>query len=147
MPENQSNLAAAIEPCCAIGTKCCDNGHFGEAHDCQKKNGAGIPLTKLNKSTGPRNPRNLHAKHPSSLARRLKAHGVDWVQYLAAAMKAMANPGLPNSQRNRARDDVRMWLRMLPYMVTTTNKVRVKRWKGKASKAAIVALEALEGRE
>lgn len=98
-------------------------------------NGAGIPLAKLHASTGrPRGARNLHAKHPSSLAKRLKAGGVDWVANLAAAIKA------------NDRERIQVWLKLLPYLVTTTNKLKVKKWKGKASKAALIALDTLEGR-
>jgi hypothetical protein len=110
-------------------------------------NGAGIDRAKLHASPGrPKGARNLHAKHPSSLAKRLKLHGVDWVACLAAAIKAYGDKSFSSATRTRARDDVRMWLRALPYLVTTTNTVKVKKWKGKASKAAMVALEALEGR-
>jgi hypothetical protein len=110
-------------------------------------NGAGIDRTKLHGSPGrPKGARNLHAKHPSSLAKRLKLHGVDWVQCLAAAIKAYGDKSFSPAARARARDDVRMWLRALPYLVTTTKTVKVRKWKGKASKAAMVALEALEGR-
>jgi hypothetical protein len=135
-----------------------------QAHDCQKRdgltvlppvnygaspdiNGAGIDRTKLRESPGrPKGARNLHAKHPSSLAKRLKLHGVDWVQQLATAIKAAGNMDYKLALRAQARDDVRMWLRALPYLVTTTNTVKVRKWKGKASKAALAALNALEGR-
>jgi hypothetical protein len=98
-------------------------------------NKAGIPLRLLNKSPGhAKGARNLHAKHPSSLARRLKAAGVDWIVDLAAAIKA------------NDRERIAVWLRLLPYLVTTSNKLSVRRWRGKASRAALVALDALEGR-
>jgi hypothetical protein len=98
-------------------------------------NGAGIPLTKLNKSTGTyKGARNLHAKHPSSIAKRFKAAGLDWTQDFAIAIKA----------NNRPR--IKLWLRLLPYLITTTNKASVRKWRGKASKAALVALDALEGK-
>jgi hypothetical protein len=111
------------------------------------RNGAGVLIDKLHESPGrPKGARNLHAKHPSSLAKRLKLHGVDWVQCLAMAIKLANDNTLKPGPRDQARDDVRMWLRALPYLVTTTNTVKVKKWKGKASKAALVALNALEGR-
>jgi hypothetical protein len=98
-------------------------------------NGAGVPLAKLNQSPGrPRGARNLHAKHPSSIAKAFSKAGLDWKADFAQAIKA-----------NR-RDRIKLWLRLLPYLVTTTNRVRVRKWKGKASKAALVALEALEGK-
>jgi hypothetical protein len=128
--------------------KCCDNGNFGQAHLCQKqpgwtlpelaaaqRNGAGIPLDRLRRSTGrPKGARNLNAKHPSSIARSFKKAGLDWAQDFALAIKA----------NNRLR--IKLWLRLLPYLITTTNKQRVKRWKGKASKAALIALQTLEGK-
>jgi len=101
-------------------------------------NGAGVPLTKLkNKGTGAamhQDKQKLHAKRPSSIAKRFSKAGLDWATDFALAIKS----------NNRSR--IKLWLRLLPYLVTTTNKVRVKRWKGRASKAAIVALEALEGK-
>jgi len=101
-----------------------------------QRNAIGIPRDRLNTSPGhPRGVRNLHAKHPSSLARRFRRAGLDWAEAFALDIKA-----------NR-RERIRMWLRLLPYMITTTNKAKVKRWKGRASRAAIVALDALEGRE
>jgi hypothetical protein len=111
-------------------------------------NGAGIDRRKLTESTGrPKGSRNLHAKHPSSLARRFKAAGLDWAEAFALAIKGVRDFNMTPAARRQAREDVRMWLKLLPYMVTQTNKtVKVKRWKGKASKAAIVALDALEGR-
>ena len=110
-------------------------------------NGAGVPVSKLRQSPGrPSGARNLHAKHPSSLARRLQAYGVDWVGCLAKAIKAADSANLSGIERAQAREDIRMWLKALPYMVTTTNKVPVRKWKGRASKAALVALEALEGK-
>jgi hypothetical protein len=113
MSEESTNFAAAVVP----------------------TNGAGVPLTKLHNGTAPKNPRNLHAKHPSSIAKKFNKAGLDWATDFALAIKA----------NNRAR--IKLWLRLLPYLITTTNKVPVRRWKGKASKAALVALDALEGRE
>jgi hypothetical protein len=77
---------------------------------------------------------NLHSKHPSSISVRLKRAGVDWVVDLAQAIQ----------RNNETR--INMWLRLLPYLIVTQGHRRVKRWKGKASKAAIMALDALEGR-
>lgn len=99
-------------------------------------NGAGIPLHKLRQSTGrPKGARNLNAKHPSSIARAFRRAGLDWQADFALAIKG----------NNRAR--IKLWLRLLPYLVTTTNKARVKKWKGKASRAALAALDALEGKQ
>jgi hypothetical protein len=64
----------------------------------------------------------------------LKHAGVDWVADLAQALKA----------NDLAR--INMWMKLLPYLVVTQGHRRAKRFKGKASKAALVALGALEGR-
>jgi hypothetical protein len=77
---------------------------------------------------------NLHSKYPSSIAQRLKAAGVDWVVDLAQALKA----------NDSAR--IAIWMRLLPYLVVTQGHRRVKRSKGRASRAAMQALEELEGR-
>lgn len=77
---------------------------------------------------------NLHGKHPSSIAKRLKLAGLDWVVDLAQAIKA----------NNETR--INMWLRLLPYLIVTQGHRKPKKWKGKASRAAIIALDALEGR-
>jgi hypothetical protein len=154
---------------------CCEYGNIGRPHACAKAltaaicdgcreyhedivmhlgscpkrvNGAGIELSKLHQSPGrPRGKRGpLNAKHPSSLARRLKKHGVDWVEYFAEAVKACRLKPSPPSAKAQARRDVTMWLKLLPYLVTTHNMVKVKKCKGKPSKAAIMALNALEGK-
>lgn len=101
-------------------------------------NGAGIELAKLHQSPGrPKGPaRNIRAKHPSSIARAFKKAGLDWQKDFAEAIKG------------NKRERIHMWLRLLPYMITQTNRSTVvRKWKGKASKAALVALEALEGRD
>lgn len=77
---------------------------------------------------------NLHSKHPSSIAMRLKLAGIDWVVNLADAIK----------RNDKAR--IAIWMRMLPYLVVTQGHRRVKRFKGKASKAAVAALAELEGK-
>lgn len=97
------------------------------------RNGAGVERSKLHDSPGrPKGARNLHAKHPSSISKAFAKAGLDWKIDFALAIKA----------NNRAR--IKLWLRLLPYLVTTTNSVKVKKWKGKASKAALIALDALE---
>ena len=116
---------------------CCELGCTANGKLCQSLvNGAGVPLAKLHQSTGrPKGARNLHAKHPSSISRAFKRAGLDWQTDFALAIKT----------NNRAR--IKLWLKLLPYLITQTNKtVRVKRWKGRASKAALIALDALEGR-
>lgn len=88
----------------------------------------------MNKGGRPKGTTNLHSKHPSGIATRLKTAGVDWVVDLAAAIKA----------NNETR--INMWLRLLPYLVVTQGHRKVKRSKGRASKAALEALDELEGR-
>lgn len=101
------------------------------------RNGAGIEFQKLHASPGrPRGARNLHAKHPSSISRAFKKAGLDWQTDFALAIKA-------NNGRR-----IKLWLKLLPYLITQTNhSTSVKRWKGKASKAAMIALQALEGKK
>jgi hypothetical protein len=99
-------------------------------------NGAGVPLSKLHSSPGRPygKPRNLHAKWPSSISKAFKKQGLDWQADFAQAIL------------HNKRERIKLWLKLLPYLVTTVNRVKVKRWKGKASRAALVALEALEGK-
>lgn len=140
--------------------RCCANGFFGQPHACQKGttaqeltniiidrtgetarkpgiNGAGIELHKLHSSPGrPKGARNLHAKHPSSISRAFLKAGLNWQTDFALAIKA-------NNGRR-----IKLWLKLLPYLITQTNhSTSVKRWKGKASKAAMIALQALEGKK
>ena len=80
---------------------------------------------------------NIHSKQPSSIATRMKALGIDWVESFAVAIK-----------RND-KQLLSLWLRLLPYLIVTGGHRRVKRldrMKGKASKAALAALDALEDR-
>lgn len=82
----------------------------------------------------PKGASSLHAKHPSAISRRLKLAGVDWIDSFAVAIKTN-DKALLN-----------LWLRLLPYLIVTGGRVRVKRFKGRASKAAMQALEELESR-
>ena len=78
---------------------------------------------------------NIHSKQQSGIAFRLKMKGFDWIESFGQAIK---------------RNDkvlLALWLRLLPYLVVTAGHRRVKRLKGKASKAALIALEALEGKD
>ncbi len=75
---------------------------------------------------------NIHSKHPSSIAIRLKLAGVNWIDSFAVAVK-----------RND-KQLLTIWLRLLPYLVVTGGHRRVKRSKGRASKAALEALAELE---
>lgn len=78
------------------------------------------------------NTSNLHSKHPSGIAMRLKLSGVDWIVPFGRAI-----------ERN---DKVllALWLRLLPYLVVTQGHRRIKKSKGRASKAALNALDELE---
>lgn len=78
------------------------------------------------------NTSNLHSKHPSGIAMRLRASGVDWIVPFGRAI-----------ERN---DKVllALWLRLLPYLVVTQGHRRIKKSKGRASKAALNALDELE---
>jgi hypothetical protein len=102
-----------------------------------ERNGAGIETRKLHQSPGrPKGARNLHAKHPSAISRAFKKAGLDWQTDFAEAIKA------------NKRERIKLWLRLLPYLVTQRNhSTTVKRWKGKASKAAMIALQALEDKK
>lgn len=72
------------------------------------------------------------SRMPSALAQSFRKAGLDWKQDFALAIKA----------NNRAR--IKLWLRLLPYMITTNYRTKVKKWKGRASKAALIALESME---
>ncbi len=94
-----------------------------------------IVVHPMDKGGRPKGTTNLHSKHPSGIAYRLKATGVDWVVSFAAAIKA------------NDKELLSLWLRLLPYLVVTGGGPRkVKRSKGRASKAALEALNELEGR-
>ena len=87
------------------------------------------------KSNGVRiNTGNIHSKHPSGIAYRLKLAGIDWIPSFGAAIKA------------NDKDLLSLWVKMLPYLVVTGSSVRSKRIKGRASRAALDALSELEGR-
>lgn len=76
---------------------------------------------------------NLHSKHPSSIAVRLRKCGLDWVEDLARALRA------------NDRERIAVWMRLLPYLIVTQGHRRPKRPKGRASRAALEALKELEG--
>jgi|SRR5665213_77361 len=75
---------------------------------------------------------NIHSKHPSSIAQRLKHAGIDWIVSFGAAIKA------------NDKELLSLWLRLLPYLIVTGGHRKVKRLRGRASKAALAALDALE---
>ena len=78
------------------------------------------------------NTSNIHSKHPSSIAQRLKLAGIDWIVSFGAAIKA------------NDKELLSLWLRLLPYLIVTGGHRKVKRLRGRASKAALAALDALE---
>lgn len=71
---------------------------------------------------------------PSAMAQKFKAAGLDWQVDFALAIKS----------NNRQR--IKLWLKLLPYLITTSSKSRGKKWKGKPSKAALIALQTLEAK-
>lgn len=117
---------------------CCDNGNFGEQHVCQKQapenNGRPVLVTERDRGGRPRGFDGRKSKMPSAMAQAFKRAGLDWYADFALAIKA----------NNRAR--IKLWLKLLPYLITTSAKSRGKKWKGKPSKAALIALEKLEGK-
>lgn len=88
----------------------------------------------VNKGGRPRGFDGRRAKMPSAMAQAFKRAGLDWQVDFANAIKA--------NNRNR----IKLWLRLLPYLITTSAKSRVKKWKGRPSRAAMIALETLEGK-
>jgi hypothetical protein len=72
------------------------------------------------------------SRMPSALAQSFKKHGLDWKEDFAKAIK------------ENKRERIKLWLKLLPYMITTTKRAKVGRWKGRPSKAARIALEAME---
>ena len=88
------------------------------------KNSSGVRLHTLN----------THSKQPSGIAVRLRKAGIDWIASFGAAIKA------------NDKELLSLWVRMLPYLVVTGSHKSPKRLKGRASKAALAALDDLEGR-
>lgn len=81
----------------------------------------------------PKGSSNKHAKQPSAIAKAFLSVGLDWRIDFAMAIKA------------NKRERIKMWLRLLPYMITMSNQAKVsKRLKGRASKAGREALAKME---
>lgn len=122
------------------GQRCCDNGTFDEAHVCQKQPGAPLvhdPITDSytmpkGKPGRPKGFDGTRTKQPSAIAQAFAKAGLDWKADFAKAI--MAN----NRQR------IKLWLKLLPYMITTSKRTKVRKWVGKPSRAAKLALEAME---
>ena len=75
---------------------------------------------------------NLHSKQPSGIAVRLRKAGIDWVASFGQAIK-----------RND-KQLLTLWVKILPYLVVTQGHRKIGRRKGRASKAALQALNELE---
>ena len=90
------------------------------------------PSDIVRKAGRPVGSSNIHSKHPSSIAQRLKLAGIDWIASFGAAIAA------------NDKELLSLWLRLLPYLIVTGGHRKVKRLRGKASKAALAALDALE---
>lgn len=97
-----------------------------------KSSAADVPLR--NKGGRPKGYDGTRAKQPSAMSIAFKKAGLDWKEDFALAIK------------NNKRERIKLWLKLLPYMITTSSKARVRKWKGRPSKAAMIALETLEGR-
>jgi hypothetical protein len=92
-----------------------------------------IPESSTRKPIGrPKGFDGTRSRMPSALAQAFKSHGLDWKEDFAAAIK------------NNKRERIKLWLKLLPYMITTTKRAKVSHWKGRPSKAARIALEAME---
>lgn len=116
-------------------------------------NGAGVPKARLsNKGTGAamhRERYKLNARRQTAIAQAFKRAGLDWQTDLANAIKNADAHSLTPNERNRAKERISLWLKLLPYLVTGGRASPVgsgRQRKGKASKAALKALEALEGK-
>lgn len=107
-----------------------------EIEDCVPKcfEGPGIVVPARDKGGRPRGFDGRRSKMPSAMAQAFKRAGLDWQVDFAMAIKA--------NNRNR----IKLWLKLLPYLITTSAKSRGKKWKGKPSKAALIALDALEAK-
>lgn len=91
--------------------------------------------TPHNKGGRPKGFNGTRSKMPSAMAQRFKKAGLDWQTDFALAIKG------------NKRDRIKLWLKLLPYLITTSSRGKAKRWKGRPSKAAMIALEALEDRD
>lgn len=106
---------------------------------------AASPISEpRNKGGRPKGFNGLRSKMPSAMAIRFKQAGLEWQTDFALAIKAAGDRSLSPSQQARARERIKLWLRLLPYLVATSSRAKVKTWKGRPSKAALIALEAME---
>lgn len=91
------------------------------------------PAQPRDKGGRPRGFDGRRSKMPSAMAQAFKRAGLDWQVDFALAIK------------NNKRERIKLWLKLLPYLITTSARSKGKKWKGKPSRAAMIALEALEG--
>jgi len=87
-----------------------------------------------NKGGRPKGFDGTRSKANSHVAQAFKRVGLDWREDLAKAIM----------RNDRYR--IKLWLKLLPHLIVSSRKSKVKRWKGKPSKAALIALETLEGK-
>lgn len=104
----------------------------------------GEPLPPRNKGGRPKGFNGSRSKMPSAMAQAFKKAGLDWKEDFALAIKAAGSSVA--KERAWGKERIKLWLKLLPYMITTSAKAKVKKWKGKPSKAAMIALETLEGK-
>lgn len=103
-------------------------------------------LASKDKGGRPKGYPGTRSKMPSAMAQAFKRAGLDWQADFAAAIKRASNYDLSKAERNEARDRIALWLRLLPYLITSSARSKGKKWKGGPSKAALIALEQLEDR-
>ena len=123
----------------AGGCKACGLDLYGvNSHKCTVL-GPGITAMQaaqrrpgVNKGGRPKGFDGTRSKMPSALAFAFKKSGLDWKEDFAKAIK--------ESKRER----IKMWLKLLPYLITTSSRAKIRSWKGRPSKAAKIALEAME---
>lgn len=108
---------------------------------------AAMQSTPKDKGGRPKGFDGRRSKMPSAMAQAFKRAGLDWYADFAVAIKRASNYDLSKAERNEARDRIALWLRLLPYLITSSTRSGArKKFKGKPSKAALLALQALEGR-
>lgn len=122
----------------AMDGECTCPALSGQPHICEKElqpNGRPTYTAHKDKGGRPKGFDGRKSKMPSAMAQKFKQCGLDWQADFAAAIKA------------NKRDRIKLWLKLLPYLITTSAKTKGKKWKGKPSRAALIALEKLEGRD
>jgi hypothetical protein len=107
-----------------------------ESLDNEKERKTKNTLSSYSSHSGkPKGSDGLHAKHPSAISKHLKMLGIDWIKHFGDAI-----------QQNDV-ELLSLWVKILPYLIVTGGHRQTsisRKWKGKASKAALMALESLE---